>query len=220
MKYFAKQLHKQSATRHAIACFAIAGMCSCGGADTPVTIPAPPPTVNPTGTANGPQLRTDATTMIARNTAPLTYTELVQIQTGGIIAYSGFFYGDLENTPAGISNNLIGELNMQITFTPTSAGVVGTASQFVDDNNDAVSGQLVLSAGMLDRAGNPENDATFSVTATGQLTELDGDILDFGGQLQGDFLGATYLAIGGDVFGRIDSSGNLYDLNGGFIAEQ
>lgn len=197
-------------------------LSACGGAGDPMTIPTPTPPTNPTGpSTTGPQMRADAVAMIASHTNPVSYTPLSQLPLGGSpYTYNGFFFGDLANTSDGIADNLIGRMQLQITFNATSASVSGTVDQFVDDNNDALTGQLTFSAGSLDRTGSTGANATFEATANGQLTELDGDVLTINTALEGDFIGATFPAVGGDVFGGVTTLGGTQNFDGGFVAER
>jgi len=66
--------------------------------------------------------------------------------------------------------------------------VTGSVSNVVDDNGDALSGSLALGGSRLDRSGNPANDATLLVGASGTLTDSAGRDLIVGTQLEGDFL--------------------------------
>lgn len=179
---------------------------------------SPPTPVTPSGSAS--EQRDGRALLLAAHTQPITYTPLTQIPTTGQATYFGYFYGTLANTSDGITDSLTADLELQIGFTPSGVSVGGSVENFFDASDAPISGSLTLSAGALDRTGNPNDDATFQVSAQGQLTESDGDQLDFGSLLEGDFLGARHEALGGAVFGRVEHNGIAQDFDGGFITQR
>ena len=112
------------------------------------------------------------------------------------------------------------DLELQIGFRPSGVSVGGSVENFFDASDTLISDSLTLSADASDRSGNPNDDVTFQVSAQGQLTEADGDHLDLGLLLVGDFLGAQHEALGGAVFGRVEHNGLAQDFDGGFITQR
>ena len=195
-----------------------------GGGGAPVTTDPPRAPVTPgTPTTPGqPQSQMDVAraALIATYTNPTIYTALSDVPTSGGAVYSGYVAGQLANTSDSITDTLVGDLQMNVTFNATSVAVTGTISGFMDSDNDPLSGQMTLSRGSLDRGGNPAADATLLMTATGSLRDDAGRTLVIGTQLEGDFLGTRYDAVGGEMLGRVTVNGVDQDFDGGFIAER
>ena len=151
-------------------------------------------------------------------TDPTVYTSLSSLPTNGTATYDGHFSGQLANTTDSVTDTLIGAMTLNVGFQTNTVQVSGSARDFVDGDNNALSGQLTFSAGSLDRGGNPSSDATLRMTASGTLTDTQGRDLVFGTRLEGDFLGAGHAAIGGEVLGSVTVNGVDQDFDGGFIA--
>lgn len=193
-------------------------LSACGGSGTPPTVDPPiPGPGTPPSTGNGGEKRDDATDLVQSHapSVPITYTALSAIPTTGSATYNGFFYGDID----GGLQDLIGDMAMAIQFTSSSVNVSGTVSDFYDANDNALTGTLSFGGGALDRSGDPNADATFTATVTGSLSDGT-DTLVFGAQLEGDFLGGTYDAIGGAAIGSVTIGTDASDFDGGFIAER
>lgn len=159
--------------------------------------------------------------LITRYTDPTTfYTALSAVPTSGSATYDGYLRGDLANTTDSVTDMLLGEMSMRVTFTTSSVTVTGDVSGFVDDDDEPLTGSLSLGNGSLDRGGSPTNDATLLVSASGTLTDDQGRTLVVGTQLEGDFLGTGHAAVGGEVLGSVTVNGVDQDFDGGFIAER
>jgi len=109
-------------------------------------------------------------------------------------------------------------MKITVRFTANGVSTIGRATNFCDENNNALSGSLVLSAGQLDRTGNPNNDATFATGLDGELEAQSGQIRSIETRLEGDFLGAQQNALGGALFGRACKGGIVQDIDGAFVA--
>jgi len=205
----------------------ICGLAGCGGgggssSETPVTedpdvIPIP----TPVDTSTSGQ-RASATALLTEwaPTNPPVYTGLSAIpQTGGA-DYTGFIYGELANDSDSITDSVIGSLTLEVGFTAAGATFAGTASDFVDEDDADLTGSLTVSGGTLNRDGNPASDATVGANLAGTLTDAADRELAFGVQLEGDFLGSAYNAIGGAALGRVTVGSVNQDFDGGFIAER
>ena len=205
-------------------------LAACGGSggETPVVItpPAAPttpttPTSPPTGGAQtGTQMRSAANGLLTTYANPVSFTAISSIPSSLTATYNGYAYGNLANTSDGITNTLMGQLAMTVSLTSNAATVTGTISNVTDDADNALAGQLSLLSGSLDRAGDPNADATFGAGFLGTLTDTANRDLTVGGQLQGDFLGSNQAAIGGNLLGTVTVSGAIQQINGGFIAER
>ncbi len=151
---------------------------------------------------------------------PSQYTALNTIPTTGSATYQGYLTGDLANRSDAITNEMIGQLDMAVNFNAQSVGVTGTVTNFVDADDRGITGSLTLSQGALDRAGNPASDPTLRIRATGTLTDHADRDLAMSLYLEGDFLGSTYGAVGGDALGAVTVNGVEQDFDGSFIAER
>lgn len=202
----------------------ICGLAGCGGgggSDTPVTEePRDEIPVVPETSTSG--QRASATALLTEwaPTNPPVYTALSAIpQTGGA-DYTGFIYGELANDSDSITDSVIGSLTLEVGFTAAGATFTGTASDFVDEDDADLTGSLTVSGGTLNRDGNPASDATVGANLAGTLTDTADRELAFGVQLEGDFLGSAYNAIGGAALGRVTVGSVNQDFDGGFIAER
>jgi hypothetical protein len=205
-----------------------------GGSDgTPVTVPAPglpaaPPVTSPvaspvTSPAANPsaaQMRSAQASLLSDYTSPTIYTAISSVPQSGSAVYDGYVTGQLANRSDTVTDTLLGQLRMTVGFTNSSVIVTGAARNFIDDDNVALSGSLDLSNGSLDRAGSPSNDATLLISANGTLRDAQGRNLVIGTQFEGDFLGTSRGAVGGEVLGSVTVNGIDQDFDGGFIAER
>lgn len=191
---------------------------ACGGGGAPPTVdpPIPDPDGPLTGGTGGAK-RTNATALIDTYAPalPITYTTLTAVPTSGSATYDGYFYGSVSGGP----QNLVGDLSMAVQFTASSITVTGGVTDVYDGDDTALTGSLTLGAGALDRGGDPNADATMTATLTGSLNS-GSDTIAFGVQLEGDFLGGTYDAIGGAAIGTATIGSASSDFDGGFIAER
>ena len=185
-----------------------------GGGDGPVVTPPPidPPAPGDTG------MWVTHSALLETYTDPTIYTALPNIPTNGSATYDGTFSGQLANSTDSVTDTLIGAMTVDVDFRATTVDVVGSVSDFVDSDDNALTGQLTLSAGSLDRGGNPSSDATLMMLANGTLRDAQGRDLIIGSQLEGDFLGAGHAAMGGAVLGSVQVNGIDQDFDGGFIA--
>jgi len=211
--------------RPAVACVMLSGLAACGGGGgsdgavtTEVVVPSAGDTTTSGNTVSGP--RASAEVLLA-TWAPPTYTNLSAVPTSGSASYDGYLFGDLSNTSDDVTDTIVGSLSLRANFNSSSASFTGTASDFVDSDDAAMMGSLTISGGTLDRNGDPASDATVrGVNVAGTLTDSADQDLVFAVQLEGDFLGDTYDAIGGNALGGVSVDGVDQDFDGGFIAEQ
>lgn len=197
--------------------------CGGGGGPAPVTqdpvVPGPGTPENPIPrTTTG--LRGAAIDLLddwAPDDVPV-YTALSVVPSTGSATYTGFVYGDLSDDSDAIADSLIGRLSLNVAFSASSAGFTGSARDFVDSRDDPLSGTLTVSGGDLNRGGNPASDATLrGITVAGVLRDGDNVAYDVGIQLEGDFLGVTAQAIGGEAIGRVSVGGEDQNFDGGFV---
>ncbi|MDX8350271.1 hypothetical protein SLH49_19950 [Cognatiyoonia sp. IB215446] len=149
----------------------------------------------------------------------MDYTDLGVLPTSGSVSYEGFLSGRLSNTEDGVTDTLIGDLSVNVSFGDSSL-ISGVASGFLDDNGDALDGAIILSAGELDRAGDPDVDATLTFEGSGELTSISGDVLVFDTDFAGDFLGEEYQGIGGEALAQVAVGGASQSFSGVFAASR
>jgi hypothetical protein len=213
--------------RPTVASVMIFGLAACGGGggsttEVEVTIdPTVQTPTQPTDTSTAGQ-RAAATALLTEwaPTNPPIYTNLSVIPTTGSAEYAGFVYGELSNDSDTITDSVIGSLNLEVGFNAGGASFGGSASGFVDEDDNDLTGNLTVSSGSLDRTGNPADDATIGISLAGTLTDDADQDLVFGFALEGDFLGSEYNAIGGAALGSVTVDGVDQNFDGGFIAEQ
>lgn len=212
--------------RPALASVVFCGLAACGGGggtDTPATVEpeVPAPTV-PDDTSTLGQ-RAAALDLIAQwaPTNPPVYTALSAVPLTGRAEYNGFIYGSLSNSNDDITDSIIGSLALEVGFNAGGATFSGTAGEFTAEDDTGLTGNLVVSGGSLNRAGNPAGDATAQINLGGTLTDAaDHDLVFSNVALEGDFLGSAHNAIGGAALGGVTVDGVSQDFDGGFIAER
>jgi hypothetical protein len=163
------------------------------------------------------EMNASASSLISSFT-PVEYTDLSLIPTTGTAGYSGFILGQLSNTDDDVTDTMIGELSIQVSFSEQNM-VSGVASSFLDENGNPMTGEISISGGVLDRAGDTAVDATFAFEGSGELVDLDGRAIQLDAAFEGDFLGESANGIGGDVLGQVTVDGTGQSFGGIFIAE-
>lgn len=220
--------------KYGIAAALLCTLAACGGGGgggdgTPmVTAPSDPTPTTPTTPTSGDVAPTSGdgamwtarTALLTTHTEPTAYTSLSSLPTSGTATYDGYFSGQLANTNDNVTDTLIGAMSLDVGFRTNTVQVSGSVSDFVDSDDNALTGELTLSAGRLDRAGDPGSDATLTMQARGTLTDAQGQNLVIGTQLEGDFLGTGHAAVGGEVLGSVQVNGADQDFDGGFIAQR
>jgi hypothetical protein len=213
--------------RPAVASVMLCSLAACGGGSSSdpvedVVIPEEDSgTTTPDTSTSGQEASAqDLLDLWAPDNAPV-YTALSSIPTTGGASYAGYVFGELSNGSDDITDSVIGSLSLEASFTTGGATFSGSVSDFVDSDDTDLAGSLAISGGTLDRDGNPASDPTVvRVNVAGVLTDAADNDLDFGFQLEGDFLGSAYNAIGGNALGSVSVDGVDQDFDGGFIAEQ
>lgn len=191
----------------------ICALAACGGSAQIDTGPPAP-------SKSASEQRLGRAQLLAEFTNPISYTSLASLPKAGTSIYTGYFYGNFSNSSDSVIDRLTADLEISISFTASSAIVTGRADNFFDSSDIPMSGHLDLTAGFLDRAGNPNDDATFEALAGGLLTQNSGQEINLRTLLEGDFLGVDHHAIGGAVFGRGTVNGESQDFDGGFITKR
>ena len=199
-------------------------LSACGGtAATTPTVTPPPTTVTPvtptTVTTSLAQMSVTNTALLAQYT-PVVYTDLAIVPSSGSMIYTGIVQGDLSNTGDTLTDEVTGEMTLSVTFRPTTANVSGSAKNFRDKEGAAMTGSLTFSGGAFDRDGDTSSDATLRLSANGTLTDTNSQQLVFVTRFEGDFLGSSYDAVGGDMLGGVAHNGTTQNFDGTFIAEK
>ncbi len=160
-------------------------------------------------------MRVEASELVA-DFAPIEYTDLTSIPVSGSATYEGYISAQLSNTTDDVTDTLIGQLHLNVSF---EAGdmVTGEADGFLDDAGASLNGSVVLSQGSLNRGGDPNVDATFIFRGAGDLHDADGRTLTLSTVFEGDFLEDGYTAVGGDILGQVTVEGEDQNLGGLFI---
>ena len=192
-------------------------LAGCGGSSAPVTTTPPPPPPPSFGFEE----MSDAQAVMISDYFPFQFTPLVSGPTFGSAVYDGYLGGDLSDSTAEeapTTGQIIGELSLDVTF-GNSFTVSGRGTNFFDEDGASMPGDIDFLNGTLD--SDQTNGGTLSVIGNGTLTDADGNILEFGTRLEGDFLGADYDAVGGFVYATVTDAGESDQyLTGAFIAER
>lgn len=205
--------------RYGIAASLLVTLAACGGGGGEPVVTSPRPvTSTPTPTPGDTGMWRERNALLASHTEPTIYTQLSSIPTSGSATYDGYLSGQLANTSDSVTDTLIGAMTLNVGFRTSTLQVSGAARDFIDSDDNALSGELALTAGSLDRGGDPSSDATLLITANGTLRDAQGRNLVIGSQLEGDFLGVGHRAVGGEVLGSVRVNGIDQDFDGGFIA--
>ena len=164
--------------------------------------------------------------MSARNAALLTkygstgFTDFASIPSVGNAVYAGIVQGDLSNIMRdNLTDEVIGEMTLSVTFSSTTPSFSGSATNFHDDKGAAMDGSLAFSGGVFDRY-NDKIVASFELSADGTLIDTNNQKLVFATQFQGDFLGSAYEAVFGEWLGDVTHGGKTQRIDGTFIAEK
>ena len=191
-------------------CIAFQLLASCGGGG------GEPGVVTEMARLNA--MRAEANQLVEDFT-PVEYTDLATIPVTGGANYEGFISAELSNTTDDVTDTLIGQLHLNVSFDPGEM-VTGQADNFLDDAGEALTGTLALSQGSLDRGGDPDMDATFTFRGEGDLQDSNGRTLTLTTVFEGDFLEEDYFAVGGDVLGQVTVEGDDQTLGGLFIGRR
>ena len=148
-----------------------------------------------------------------------SYTPLAVVPSTGAATYDGYIFGDLSDDA--VVDSLVGRLTLEATFGASDVSFGGSATDFVDQQDAPLNGTLQVSGGSFNRDGNPASDATLrGITVAGTLQDNAGTSMIVGVQLEGDFLGSSADAIGGEAIGRVTIGTASQDFDGGFIVAE
>lgn len=200
--------------RYSIPVFCLLAACGGGGGSggggsdgTPVV--EPPPQI---AASLGPA----AAALLTDHANPVTYADPADVPTSGSARYEGYAYGVLSNSSDAITDNLIGALTLTTDFGSDSFS--GRIDTLRNTDDQPLTGQLSVSGGTFDRAGNPNSDSTLQVSLSGTVTDTGNRSLEIGAVLEGDFLGNGAEAVGGELLGTVTHNGTTQNIDGGFIA--
>ncbi|MGR3342331.1 MAG: hypothetical protein ACU0DI_03755 [Paracoccaceae bacterium] len=142
-------------------------------------------------------------------------TDPATLPAGGSASYTGVMRLDAQ-LGAG-STSMAGALNLVANFAADS--ISGSANNFYDDADNSMTGSLVISNGVLDRAANTAIEYTFSSVLAGTLAG-GGENFVISADLSGDFLGPSFGAVVGVIAGTATTGFGSGYLFGEFIAAQ
>ncbi|MGJ8589497.1 MAG: hypothetical protein ACSHXW_15200 [Yoonia sp.] len=147
-----------------------------------------------------------------------TFSDPYLVPSAGTADYAGYFLGQLANTDDNLTDSITGEMVITVDFAATDM-ISGTVFGILDDNGDALSGQIDLTGGALDRNVDPNVDATLSFEGDGVLTDFNSNSINLDLVFEGDFLGPDSNGISGNILGRAESEGTSQAVGGSFILE-
>jgi hypothetical protein len=185
-------------------------LTACGGTSTPVETAVIPPIVALTQT----DLIDDGNRLLDAYLEDFNkqeFTAFSDIPTTGTATYTGVIgVGVPEVATGGRDAQLIGQLNLGVSFAADDNQIKGTASNFynaVDD--EKLTGTLALDASIVDTTGQ------FDGNISGRLTQF--DPIDVNIDVTGGFLGTGTTAIAGSGTGQVLSLDNGQMFDAGII---
>ena len=174
--------------------FVLAGCGGSGGSGGTTPDPSPDPTVDPLlPYIDYAQMDED----LQAQHQGLAYTADANLPATGSAKYTGVMrlITELHAQPA----QLAGSLSMNVDF--GGGSVSGSANGFKDDLNNAFSGKLVISNGIIDRDADPDWEYRFFADIDGTLDGAGTDLV-ISADLYGDFHGPQGESIAGGLAGR------------------
>jgi len=148
------------------------------------------------------------------------FTPLADLPTQDTVTYNGYMGATIFNNIGNPVTRIIGDASIALSFGQTRVTASGNVTDFIDETQGPMDGQLVLSDGILNRGGDPLVDPTFTAQASGALRwpnrlNRQVDIV-----LEGDLRGTGSAAIAGEILGQHMASGGNGDVIGSFILER
>lgn len=140
------------------------------------------------------------------------------VPASGNAKYNGYFLAQLANADDNLTDSISGEMTIDVDF-GSSAIISGTVFGLIDDNSEAMSGQLTLSGGSLNRNGDPEVDATLVFEGDGVLVDVNSNSIGLDLVFEGDFLGSDATGIGGSILGQATTDQGNQSVGGIFVTE-
>ena len=150
---------------------------------------------------------------LAATLEDLEISSVAQLPTSGSAAYEGMIGVAVPGYA------VLGDLNVNVNF--ASESITGNAGNFIDSDDERISGSLAIDNGSFIRNADPLTEFQFTADIGGALSDSDGNYL-VDGQLLGDFLGQNQEGMSGLVVGTISSptlgTASISEDNSGFGA--
>lgn len=132
----------------------------------------------------------------------------------GSARYDGFL--NLGLPTASGRETITGNLGLDVDFDAANIQVTGRASGFTDADNAAVTGNILITDGVIDRETNVAADYTFEGGISGALSGPDFRNIVVTGTILGDFNGVDADVLSGQVFGDVIGPQGEDIFNGSF----
>ena len=130
------------------------------------------------------------------------------------ISYSGAAQVNMPTTSD--PETYYGDMTLTVDFSTVRGGFLGDISGLTSDSN-ALSGELTIAGGRLDRSADPDDEYTYNATLNGVLTQ-EGTDYDVEGALNGEFLGRDQEGAQGVLSGSVTANGDRDIWDGAYIA--
>lgn len=148
---------------------------------------------------------------------PLGVTPTADLPMSGSATYDGF----IAFSGVGVDESFIGDLSLDVNFANNS--ISGSATDFLDNSENAYTGTLVVDGGAIDRSADPQTDVQFDADIGGTLAD-GGASRTIDGELKGYFVGSNQSAVVGSVSGTVgggaSGTATIDEDNSGFIARR
>lgn len=150
---------------------------------------------------------------------PISYSPLEAVPDAGSMDYAGYFMAQLGNSNDDLTDQALGQMSVQVEYAQPQM-VSGVVSNLLDQGGNALSGEITLFGGLLDRGGDPNTNATLVFQGSGDLIDKNDNSIAFDLTFEGDFLNSDISGIGGDILGSATSDGTIQAVGGLFIVEE
>jgi hypothetical protein len=206
----AKQQLKTNSVRYSLLASCVT-LAACAGGSSGGSSPRP-------ATPTAADIYERDASLLIDSFRPFEFTELATIPGDSRVNYEGFALAQLSNTEDDVMDSFAGNLLLVVDFDEVEM-VSGSIYEIVDDKGEAMSGEILLEGGQLNRNGDPNADATFDFQGSGELTSESYGAVDFQLGFEGDFLGQNANGIGGDILGIATHNGESQAVGGLFIVQ-
>lgn len=147
--------------------------------------------------------------------AAMDVTPAEQLPTSGSVDYAGSAILNMPRQGGAIA--YLGDLIVSVDFDTGPAAMVGSLSDFRTSGGDSLGGVLTISGASFDADADPELDYQFRAMLAGTLSQGGTDHA-LTGSLAGDYRGMQAAAMCGQIFGDVETAGEVAIFDGSFAA--
>jgi len=127
---------------------------------------------------------------------PISYSPLEAVADAGSMDYAGYSMAQLGSSNDDLTDQALGQMSVQVEFALPQI-VSGAVSNLLDQGGNALSGEITLFGGLLNRDGDPNTDATLVFQGSGDPVDKSDNSIAFDLTFEGDFLNSDISGIWG-----------------------